>query len=702
MTRSLAGPLCAAALALCARSNSAQLFQDASGQIPATQSYTEDCDFADVDHDGDWDVALADGGDQGNDQSRLWVNRAGLQGGALGLYADVTATQLPVASYQSRDIDFADIDGDSDADLVLSNDSGFTNQSSRFWINAGGLQGGAAGVFTDQTAARWIGLGAAGSSLPAGQVLASGGFIDWCSDSDLADLDLDGDLDLVHSSHGGAWGGQTPTRVFSNDGLGNFSEFNPSSFQLPGSSIANSDPGLWCEGLQLANTLVANGSQCDVATSAEGIELGDLDGDFDVDLLHGARQEAPRLFSNRWEENGGALGFRDMTGTAFPAGYWSGTDNWEQEQADFDLDADLDFAGVNWPGSAEAYFPNQASAGAPSFGAFALLPDSNNGDNDATVLDYDNDGDPDLFVSATATTDRLYRNLAPAAGFALHTNLQTGFILGTHTLEAEAADVEHDGDWDLLSCEDAGHNEILYRNTKNTVSPQAPRITDLEALANSAPSTGQRLVRAHVYDNAPNWGVPLEAAALRVQISGCTLPDFAARGAAVNLFRGTLPANLIGALSYALRVTDEHGNTAQSSSASYTSAPPPGYATPFGLASPGSLGNVILQPLSVAFPGTTLYLGIANAAPSKAWLGYLTTAPIPGGLYLPGLGALNIAGAILLAKSGVTDASGCAVLATPVPAGAPSGLHVFAQGFVVDGLGGDLLASTLGLELVLP
>ena len=68
-----------------ANSSSAQYVVD-SAKLPSgpgINSRSENIDFGDIDLDGDWDIAVADGGDGGNDQNRAWINFGGLQGGTL-------------------------------------------------------------------------------------------------------------------------------------------------------------------------------------------------------------------------------------------------------------------------------------------------------------------------------------------------------------------------------------------------------------------------------------------------------------------------------------------------------------------------------------------------------------------------------------------------------------------------------------------
>jgi hypothetical protein len=544
----------------------AQTFVNGSAQIPGgspfNSSYTENVDFADVDLDGDFDAAFADGGDLGNDQNRLWINLGSAQGGTPGFYADETAARLPAITDASRDVEFADFDGDGDVDLDVTNHSSLVAQPCRFWINAGGLQGGSAGFFVDETASRWLGLGGPGSSLPPSQVLGSGGFFDYSGDSDYGDLDGDGDLDLVHSSYGGAFGGQVPTRIFLNDGAGAFTEFNPSGFQLPSVNIVNGQPALWAEGLQQANTSNATGLSADIAASALDVDLGDIDGDLDLDLLHGARQEAPRLFTNRLNETG-APTFRDVTGSHFLGSYFGGNGHYEQEMGDFDNDDDLDIYGLNWFNNfSDETLLNQGDG---HFGAMTMLPSSQAVDNEADFGDYDNDGDLDVYVANFSGQDKLYRNgLIPSGvhSFVLAT-AELPSVTGT-ALDADWTDIDGDGDYDVMIAHDKNQANVLLRNQSQVADTWPPRAVHLEQAPDRISSAVPTRVRVQVYDNAPYYYTWYANVVLDFRVDGGIWYTLPMRSSGGQVFQGGVPGAMIGLIEYRVRATDRSGNTATS------------------------------------------------------------------------------------------------------------------------------------------
>ena len=554
-------------LALCAGSAQAQ-FASNNTDIPtggaANASRTENVDFGDVDQDGDWDAVFADGGDAAQDQNRIWINRG--PGANLGKFQDETGARFPAVNDQSRDIEFVDFDNDSDLDIYVSNTAAIVAQGNRWWHNTGV----ASGIYVDETAMRWVNLNGPNSSIAPSQVLGSGTFIDFSCDCDFADLDNDGDMDLFHSSYGGVFGGQVPSRIFLNDGSGLFEEFNPSGFKLLGQTIANGNPGIWCEGTQQANTNNANGSQCDVASSALDIDLGDLDGDFDIDVLHGARQEAPRLFFNRLEENGGVLGFRDVTGSNFPAGYTSGSGHYEQEMGDMDGDGDLDIYGLNWRSQFGLDDVTIRNTGNGVFADVVILPGSNSDDNEGDFLDYDNDGDLDLFIANFSGQDRLYRNNNNGGATFSYTLVNFPSSSGT-ALDADCCDVDNDGAIDVLVANDGNQANRLFTNVTGTTDTHAPYLPNVEQAPNRTPGPAPTVVRVQVYDNAPYYITFYNDTQLNYRVDGGATTTVDAVSSGGQIFRGEIPGNVSGNVEYWFTSSDWYGNVGQSGSRFYAS-----------------------------------------------------------------------------------------------------------------------------------
>ena len=322
----------------------AQTFVVNTDDVPSNSFVKEQVDFSDIDLDGDFDCAFAVGG--ANRRNRIWVSRGGLQPGTVGSFMDQTSTRTPDVTDTSRDVEFIDFDSDGDPDLFVANSSYNAPNTSRWWTNQGGSQGGTLGFYTDDTDARWVDLFGPTTSLPASQA-AQGGFLTYTSDGEFADLDNDGDLDLVHSAYGPGLAGQMPTRLFFNDGDGYFSEYNPSFHKLTGANIFPGEPGLWCDGVQQADTVNTTGAFCDIATSAADVDVGGRRRRLRHRLPARLDQRVPRLFANRFNGSNlcprklGFLTWRDVTHLAFPSGYAGGNlSNWEQELGDLDGDGD--------------------------------------------------------------------------------------------------------------------------------------------------------------------------------------------------------------------------------------------------------------------------------------------------------------------------------------------------------------------------
>jgi hypothetical protein len=573
---------------------SAQFLRNTTDVPTAAVGFSENVDFGDIDGDGDWDAVFADGGDFGNQQNRVWINMGGAQGGTVGVFQDQTPARFPAILTSARDIEFADIDLDGDLDLHTSVHVSIQNQPSRWWVNMGGLQGGTPGFFSDETQARWLFLGVNNgstfSSMPAAQVLPGGGFLDWCADSDFGDIDNDGDPDLVHSSYGPTFGGDAPSRFFLNDGSGKFEEFNPSTFQQPSFPAVNGQPGIWAMGTQQANTTNATGVHCDISSDALDIDFGDIDGDLDLDLLHGARSALPRMFLNHYAENGGVLSFFfDVTGRNFPAGHSTGNGHYEQEFGDLDNDGDLDIYGLNWLNLNDGTLTNRGNG---SYNAPMQVPISGPDENESDCFDYDMDGDLDVILANFAGKERLYRNDLNGGVFTL-VNVDSLLPNDTTTsLDADCCDVDEDGDTDVFVSNDSNQAEWYLQNQTAANDVFAPTVLRLEQAPNRVAGAAPTVVRAQVYDNAPyyiNW---YNATAIEFSVSGGPFFSFPMRSSAGQIFRGELPGSLVGTITYRVRSRDKSGNEGLSASLSYNATPGAcgGSPLPYCTAKVNSLG----------------------------------------------------------------------------------------------------------------
>jgi hypothetical protein len=673
----------------------AQLTRNTTNIPTGNIGYTENVDFGDVDGDGDWDAVLADGGDFGNQQNRIWINQGGLQGGVLGNFLDATAARFPVILDDSRDIEFADIDNDGDLDIYVSNTSQVSQQSNHWWVNMGGAQGGTLGFYQDQSLVRWVNLGVNNattkSSIAPSLVLAGGGFIDWSCDCDFGDIDNDGDLDLAHSTYGGAFGGDVPTRFFLNDGAGKYEEFNPSGFQLTGSTIANGNPGIWAAGTQNANTLNATGVNCDIAASALDIDLGDIDGDLDLDLLHGSRQEAPRMFINPLVENGGVLtAFRDVTGSAFPAGYSTGNGHYEQEMGDLDNDGDLDIYGLNWQvgfGLTDITIVNNGSG---VYSGIVQLANSGSDDNEGDFLDYDMDGDLDLFVANFSGQERLYRNNFSGGGFSYTEVTATQLPNdGTISLDADCCDVDEDGDTDVFVANDLDDAEWYLQNQSTANDTFAPLLPNLEQAPPRAAGAAPTVIRVQVYDNAPyyiNW---YNATVLEYSVNGGAFSAAPMRSSAGQIFRGEIPGSLVGALAYRVKSSDKYGNTGTSATKSYNSSSGGCTGTPTTFCTAKTTGNGCVPAIGSsgtpsATAGSGFLVNATNMINNKSCLMFYGTTGQASGAFQ---------GGILCVKAPIKRTPGTNTGGNPPPNNCSGAPAIDMNAFAVGALGGTPLAA---------
>lgn len=163
-------------------------FSDLSNRIPVSGNFTS-ITALDIDGTGSVDVMIGNLG-----QNVMLIN----SGNAF--FTDQTTQRLPQQTNNTRDIVFGDITGDNLRDMIIANDSG-----NRSLINTG------SGFFVDQTPNR----------------IPFTNSIEETRDVELVDVDNDGDNDIYFGNAGFESGSTPQDRLLINNGQGIFSDQTP-------------------------------------------------------------------------------------------------------------------------------------------------------------------------------------------------------------------------------------------------------------------------------------------------------------------------------------------------------------------------------------------------------------------------------------------------------------------------------------------
>jgi hypothetical protein len=186
------------------------------------------------------------------------------------------------------------------------------------------------------------------------------------------------------------------------------------------------------------------------------VEVADIDGDGDLDVLVANNNGGNNaMYMN---EGGGEL--RKLTEGAFVT---DGGDSYDVEVADIDDDGDLDVlvANVNWiDGENNAMYMNEGGGelGKMTEGAFV----TDGGDSyDVEVVDIDGDGDLDVLVANIGENNAMYMS---EGGGELRKITEGAFVTdGGDSYDVEVADIDGDGDLDILVANRAGNNAMYIQ-----------------------------------------------------------------------------------------------------------------------------------------------------------------------------------------------------------------------------------------------
>ncbi|HEX77878.1 MAG TPA: VCBS repeat-containing protein [Dehalococcoidia bacterium] len=281
----------------------------------------------------------------------------------------------------------------------------------------------------------------------------------------LGDIDKDGDLDLVEGAQcHEAYTPVVRVGVYANDGSGSYTFqgevgltdnvaptfFDGSQFIEVADVDGDGDLDLIVSTLDNLELWLNNGSgsfdtlkQTFVGASTKDIAFGDIDKDGDLDLILGNSENSP----NKVFTNDGSGSFTD-TGQALGSSY-----TYSVAVGDIDNDGDSDLLAANIAALNRVYANDGNGVFTPwySFG-------TENGYSHPVVLgDIDNDGDLDMITGGDTT----YVYLNDGTGQFVD-SVQS--LMGTSSLTGDIAlgDVDNDGDLDLIT---AGAENKLYINT---------------------------------------------------------------------------------------------------------------------------------------------------------------------------------------------------------------------------------------------
>ncbi|MFB6278562.1 MAG: FG-GAP-like repeat-containing protein [Salinibacter sp.] len=478
--------------------------------------HTEAVATGDLDGDGDTDLVLGNGSPFEIDSpNTVWLNDG------TGTFTD---TGQSLGTTDTQDLALVDVNGDQDLDLIASNgtsDNEFGGAPNKVWLNDGtgtftdsGQElgnfdtGGIAIADVDGDSDQDVVAGREGSSdsnyvwFNDGSGTFSGGdqFIGdgLTNDVALADVDGDGDPDLLAGNNQGLSGSRNV--LWLNDGDGTFTE-SSQTFEftstyavvfadLNGDGAPDIVDGV--RGSASGNEAWMNDGNGDFtkAQSFGGVAytvslaVGDLDGDGDPDLVEGNSTFSAGQPNRVWTNDNGTF---TNTGQSLGEGETYGL-----ATADTDGDGDTDFVAGNGGGSSD---------GAPS----RVWLNQSGGGNQPPTAAADTFSTP-AGQTLTVGPPGVLGNDTDPDGDALAASLVSGVANGSLTLGANGS-VEYTPDTGF-----AGTDQFAYEATDGSAADTATATIDVQAdsTVRTIPlADGWSLVAVPLQTEAPSFGAVL-------------------------------------------------------------------------------------------------------------------------------------------------------------------------------------------------
>ena len=436
---------------------------------------------ADMDNDGDMDILSA----SYTDDTIAWYENDGASDPSW------TAADIATSADGASKVFAADMDNDGDMDILSSSreddtiawyentatfifDPDWTSSDVATSVDGGGPLFAAdmdndgdidivATAFSTDTVAWYENNGASVPSWTASTIATSA---DGANGIFVADLDNDGDMDIVSSSYNDdaiAW--------YENDGASDpswtASDIATSADQATSVFVADMDNDGDMDIISSSNhddTIAwyendgasdPSWSASNIATNADGardVFAGDLDGDGDMDIVSASYYDD----TIAWYENDGAS---DPSWSA--SNIATNQDGAESVHiADMDNDGDLDIIAGSRLGDKVIWCENGGESD-PSW-TVSTISTSADGLQDVFAADLDNDGDMDIVsASSVDTTIAWYENDGASDPSWSATDITTVGQPGG----VFVADLDNDGDLDIISGHSGSTDKIVMHTT---------------------------------------------------------------------------------------------------------------------------------------------------------------------------------------------------------------------------------------------
>jgi len=413
--------------------------------------------FSDVDGDGDSDVLIMGLTRSGERISKLYTNSGG------GSFFEVTGT--PFVGVERGSAAFSDVDGDGDSDVLITGRVGIG--TSKLYINNG------VGNFTEATGTTFDGVERGSAAF--------------------SDVDGDGDSDVLITGNTGIFPSlEATSKLYTNDGMGNFTEVTNTPFVgVSSGSVAFSDVDgdgysdvliTGKTGSELIAKLYANDGMGNftevtdspfVGVSPGSVTFSDVDGDGDSDvLITGNTSSFLDEGTSKLYSNDGMGNFTEVTNSPF-----IGVINKSVAFSDVDGDGDSDVLIMGSTGSFETVSKLYTNDGTGSFSEIIGIPFTGVGSSSVAFSDVDGDGDDDVLITGFfpfKRNSKLYLN----DGMGSFRERQLLPFVDVDAGSVAFSDVDGDGDDDVLITGSMGSFEGVAKLYTNNGLGNFTEVTD--------------------------------------------------------------------------------------------------------------------------------------------------------------------------------------------------------------------------------